>query len=47
MEEQGLRMFENKVLGIFESNKDEVTEGRRNYIMRSFVICTLRQTLLG
>jgi len=25
-------MFENKVLGIFESNKDEVTEGRRNYI---------------
>jgi hypothetical protein len=39
-----LRVFENKVLRrIFEPKRDEVTEGGENCIMKSFVICTLRQ----
>jgi hypothetical protein len=43
-EEHRLRVFENKVLRrIFGPRKDEVNGGWRNCIMRSFVICTLRQ----
>jgi hypothetical protein len=41
-EEDRLRVFENKVLRrIFEPKRVEVTG--ENCIMRSFVICTLRQ----
>jgi hypothetical protein len=41
-EEYRLRVLENKVLRrIFGSRKDEVTG--ENCLMRSFVICTLRQ----
>jgi hypothetical protein len=37
-------VFENKVLRrIFGPKRDEVMEGGENYIMRSFVICYLRQ----
>jgi hypothetical protein len=43
-EEHRLSMFENKVLRrIFGPKRDEVTRGWRNCIMRSFVICNLRQ----
>jgi hypothetical protein len=40
-----LRVFENRVLRrIFGLKRDEVTEGwERNWIMRSFIICTLHQ----
>jgi hypothetical protein len=37
-------MFENRVLRrIFGPKRDEVTGEWRNYITRSFVICTLHQ----
>jgi hypothetical protein len=43
-EEHRLRVFENRVLRrIFGPNRDEVTGEWRNYIMRSFITCTLRQ----
>jgi hypothetical protein len=43
-EEHRLRVFENRVLRrIFGPKRDEVTENIENCIMRSFVICTLRQ----
>jgi hypothetical protein len=43
-EEYRLRVFENKVLRrIFGPKRDEVREGGENCIMRSFVICILRQ----
>jgi hypothetical protein len=44
-EEHGLRVFENRVLRrIFGLKRDEVMrEIGENCIMKSFVICTLRQ----
>jgi hypothetical protein len=43
-EEHRLRVFENRVLRrIFGPKGDEVTGEWRNCIMRSFMICTLRQ----
>jgi hypothetical protein len=39
-----LRVFENRVLRrIFGLKRDEVTEVGENYIMRSFITCTLLQ----
>jgi hypothetical protein len=36
-------MFENRMLRrIFGPRRDEVTGGWRNFIRRSFMICTLR-----
>ena len=47
-EERGLRVFENRVLrGIFEPKRDELTGSGENYIMRSFIICTVHQILFG
>jgi hypothetical protein len=31
----------------FEPKRDEVTTERRNYILSSFIICSLHQILLG
>jgi hypothetical protein len=46
-EEHRLRVFENKVLRrIFGPKRDEVTENGENCLMRSIVICFLRQVLL-
>jgi hypothetical protein len=43
-EEHILRVFENRVLKIFGTKRDEVTvENGKNLITRRFVICTLRQ----
>jgi hypothetical protein len=43
-EEHRLRVFENRVLRrIFGLKRDEVMQNGENYIMRSFVISTLRQ----
>jgi hypothetical protein len=43
-EEHRLRVFENRVLRrIFGPKRDEVTGNGENCIMRSFVICILRQ----
>jgi hypothetical protein len=43
-EERRLRVSENRVLRrIFGPKRDEVTRGRRNYIMRSFITHTLLQ----
>jgi hypothetical protein len=43
-EEHKLRVFENRVLRrIFGPKRDEVTGGWRNYIMKSFITCTLLQ----
>jgi hypothetical protein len=43
-EEHRLRVFENKVLRrIFGPKTNEVREGEEGFIMRNFVICTLRQ----
>ena len=40
-EERRLRVFENRVLRTaFVPKKDEVTRNKKNYIMRSLVICT-------
>jgi len=48
-EERGLRVFENRVLrGIFGSKRDEVTrEWKKNYIMRSLMICIAHPILFG
>jgi hypothetical protein len=46
-EEHRLGVFENKVLRrIFRPKTDEVTGDGENCIMKSFIICTLRQVLL-
>jgi hypothetical protein len=45
-EEHRLRMFENNVLRTFGPKRDEVTGVEGNYIMRSFITCTLRQIQL-
>jgi hypothetical protein len=43
-EEHRPRVFENRVLRrIFGPKRDEERENGENCIMRSFVICTLRQ----
>jgi hypothetical protein len=43
-EEHKLKVFENRVLRrIFGPKRDEVRENGENCILRSFVICTLRQ----
>jgi hypothetical protein len=43
----GLRVFENKVLKrIFGPKKEEQGDGE-NYNIRSFLICTFHQILLG
>ena len=47
-EERRLRVFENRVLRrIFGPKKDEVIGKWRNYIIRSFMICTPHQKLFG
>jgi hypothetical protein len=47
-EEHRLRVFDNRVLrGIFGPERDEVTGGWRKFIMRSSIVCTLHQILLG
>ena len=46
-EERRLRVFENRVLRIFGSKRDEVSGNGENYIMRSLMICTDHQILLG
>jgi hypothetical protein len=48
-EERRLRVFENRVLRrIFGPRRHEVTgEWRKNYIMRSLMICTPHQILFG
>jgi hypothetical protein len=44
IEEYILRVFENGVMGrIFGPKRDEVKEVTENYIMRSFISCTLLQ----
>jgi hypothetical protein len=44
MEEHRLRVFENRVLRIFGQKRVEVAgDWRENCIMRSFIICNLRQ----
>jgi hypothetical protein len=43
-EEHRLRVFGKRVLRrIFGPKRDEVMEDWQNYIMRNFIICTLRQ----
>jgi hypothetical protein len=43
-EEHRLRVFENRVLRrIFESKRAEVMEVAEQYLMRSFITCTLHQ----
>jgi len=45
-EQRGLRVFENRVLRrIFEHKRDEVTGERRQYTMRSLMICTAHPVL--
>jgi hypothetical protein len=45
MEEHRRRVFENRVLRrILGPKRDEVTGGGENCIMRSFIICTFRQS---
>jgi hypothetical protein len=47
-EEHRLRMFEKRVLRrISGPERDEVTETGENYTMRSSLICTIHQILLG
>jgi hypothetical protein len=47
-EEHRLRVFENRVLRrIFGPKRGEVAEGWKDYIMSSFVTCTLHDVLLG
>jgi hypothetical protein len=43
-----LRAFENRVLRrVFGPKREEVAGGWRRLMMRSFITCTLHQTLLG
>jgi len=43
-----LKVFENSMLrGIFGPKRDEVTGSGDNYIMRSLMICTPHQILVG
>jgi len=43
-----IRVLESRVLGrIFRPKRDEITGGGENYIIRSLIICTLRQLLFG
>jgi hypothetical protein len=45
---QKLRVLENGVVGrIFGPKKEEVTRRGENYIMRSFMLCTLHQISFG
>jgi hypothetical protein len=47
-EERRLRVFENRALRkIFGPKRDEVTGEWRNFIMRSFMICTPHPILCG
>jgi hypothetical protein len=47
-EENRFRVSENRVLRrIFGPKRDELKEGGENCIMRSSIICTLHQLLLG
>jgi hypothetical protein len=48
-EKRRLRVFENRVLRrIFGPKRDEVTrEWKKNYIMRSLMICTPHPVLFG
>jgi len=46
-EERRLRVFQNRVLRIFGSERDEVKRSGENYIMRNFMICTPHPVLLG
>ena len=46
--ERRLGVIENMVLRrIFGPKREEVTEKRENYTMKSFVICTTHQILFG
>jgi hypothetical protein len=41
-------VFEKRVLrGIFGYRRDEVTKDSKNCMLRSFIVCTLPQILLG
>ena len=43
-----LRVFENRVLrGMFVPQRDEVTWGEENYIMRSLIVCTAHPMSFG
>jgi hypothetical protein len=47
-EVRGLRVFKNRVLrGIFGPKRDEVRGAWRNLHLRSLMICTAHQILLG
>jgi hypothetical protein len=47
-EEYRLRVFENNVLRkIFGPKRDEVTEKRKYYVTRNFMLCTPHQILFG
>jgi hypothetical protein len=47
-EKHRLRVSENRVLrSIFGSKRGGGTEGGKTYIMRSFIVCTLHEKLLG
>jgi len=45
-EERRLKVCENTVLRIFGPKRQVVVEAGVDYIMRSFITCTIRQTLL-
>jgi len=47
-EERRLKVFENRALKrIFGTERDEITGGGENYIMRSLMFCTVHQILFG
>jgi hypothetical protein len=46
-EEYTLSVFNNRVMTIFGPKWEEVTKAGEDYIMRSFITCTLHQILLG
>jgi len=45
--EHRLRLFENRVLRIFGSKREKEVEALEDYLMRSFIICTLHKILSG
>jgi hypothetical protein len=45
-EEHRLRVLENRSLRRIGPKRDEVTEGWRNCLMRSFITCTLRHRMI-